>query len=141
MTQFLALDHVQLGMPPGSDEAARAFYVGVLGLTEIAPPAPLRGLWFRAGTVELHLHDDEHFRPSAYVHPALRVRGLATIAERCESAGCSLRHDTRYPGRTRFYVKDPFGNEIEILELHSDREAWPIAAERPARDSNSSAPA
>lgn len=35
------LDHVQLAMPAGEEEAARAFYAGVLGFEEMAKPAEL----------------------------------------------------------------------------------------------------
>ena len=33
-----SIDHVQLGMPAGGEDAARAFYGGVLGLREVAKP-------------------------------------------------------------------------------------------------------
>jgi hypothetical protein len=41
---------MQLAMPPGAEEAARSFFVGVLGLTEIEKPPVLAargGAWFR----------------------------------------------------------------------------------------------
>ena len=38
-----ALDHVQLAAPPGSEERLRAYYVDVLGMTEVPkPPEPAR---------------------------------------------------------------------------------------------------
>ena len=123
MTEFLALDHVQLGMPRGGEAAARAFYSDVLGLAEISPPPPLGGVWFRAGGVELHLNSEEGFRAGVRAHPALRVRGLRELAARCAGAGFEPRFDERYPGRSRFYVADPFGNQVELLELHGDRSA------------------
>ena len=123
MTEFLSLDHVQLGMPEGGAPAARAFYGEVLGLTEITPPPPLRGVWVRAGGVELHLNTEAGFRAGLRAHPALRVRGLAALAARCAGAGFEPRFDERYPGRSRFYVADPFGNQVELLELHADRPA------------------
>lgn len=120
MIEYVEIDHVQLGMPPGGEAAARAFYAGVLGLGEMAPPPSLSGLWFRAGGVELHLNTEEGHRATRRVHPALRVRGRAALEElaaRCEGAGFPVRRDTRYPGRDRFYVADPFGNQIELLQL------------------------
>lgn len=114
--EFLAIEHVQLGMPPDGAESARAFYGGVLGMREIAPPPALRGLWFRAGEVELHLREEAGFRPGERAHPGMRVRGLASLAARLEAAGHALRRDARYPGRSRFYVADPFGNQLEFLE-------------------------
>lgn len=122
MTEFLSLDHVQLGMPHGGEAAARGFYGEVLGMAEMAPPRPLRGIWFRQGGVELHLHTEEGFRAGVRAHPALRVAGLRELAARCAGAGFEPRFDERYPGRSRFYVADPFGNQVELLELHADRE-------------------
>jgi hypothetical protein len=46
----VALDHVQLAMPRGQEDAARRFYCGVLGLPEIPKPAHLAargGVWFQ----------------------------------------------------------------------------------------------
>jgi catechol 2,3-dioxygenase-like lactoylglutathione lyase family enzyme len=36
-----AIDHVQLAMPRGGEERARAFYAGVLGLQEVPKPPEL----------------------------------------------------------------------------------------------------
>ena len=116
MTEFLRIDHVQLGMPPGAESAARAFYGDVLGLALVSPPAVLSGLWFRAGEVELHLNVEADYRATRRVHPALEVRGLDELVRRCEAAGFAAREDRRYPGRQRYYVADPFGNQIELFE-------------------------
>jgi catechol 2,3-dioxygenase-like lactoylglutathione lyase family enzyme len=115
---ILALDHVQLAMPRGSEEEARAFYAGVLGMEEVPKPEPMRaagGAWFRAGGAELHLGVEEDFRPARKAHPALRAGDLDALAERCAAAGHPVEWDVRFPGVRRFYVADPFGNRIEIL--------------------------
>jgi catechol 2,3-dioxygenase-like lactoylglutathione lyase family enzyme len=114
----LGLDHVQLAMPRGGEEAARAFYAGVLGMAEVPKPEPMRaagGIWFRAGSAELHLGVEDDFRPARKAHPALRVEELDALAERCAAAGHRPEWDERYPGVRRFYVADPFGNRVEIL--------------------------
>lgn len=36
-----AVDHVQLAAPPGSEDALRAYYVDILGMTEIPKPVVL----------------------------------------------------------------------------------------------------
>ena len=64
-----ALDHVQLAAPPGSEDALRAFYVGVLGMTEIPKPPVLAargGCWFAAagGTLQIHVGVEEPFHPA-----------------------------------------------------------------------------
>ena len=46
---IVAIDHVQLAMPPGGEGRAREFYAGVLALVEVAKPAHLAargGCWF-----------------------------------------------------------------------------------------------
>ena len=50
--EIVGLDHVQLAMPAGQEEVARAFYCGLLGMAEQPKPQALRGrggLWLRAG--------------------------------------------------------------------------------------------
>jgi hypothetical protein len=47
-----AVDHVQLAVPRGSEDLLRAYYVDVLGMTEIPKPPVLAargGCWFRGG--------------------------------------------------------------------------------------------
>ncbi len=53
-----ALDHVQLVIPAGEEDQARAFYGDVLGLAEVPKPAHLAargGVWFEAGTLKFIL--------------------------------------------------------------------------------------
>ncbi|MDT9696737.1 glyoxalase [Streptomyces sp. P17] len=114
-----ALDHVQLAAPPGSEERLRAYYVGVLGMTEIPEPAALAvrgGCWFQAGAVQLHLGIEDGFRPSRKAHPGLRVAGIQAYAVRLEAQGAPVTWDAHLPGHRRFYSEDPVGNRLEFLE-------------------------
>ena len=86
---FTALDHVQLAMPAGEEERARAFYVGVLGMTELPKPAELRGrggAWFASGAVQLHLGVDGAFVPARKAHPALRCAVYGALSRGYRSA-------------------------------------------------------
>jgi catechol 2,3-dioxygenase-like lactoylglutathione lyase family enzyme len=78
---ILAIDHVQLAMPTGEEAQARAFYAGVLGLSEIPPPtlAVRGGAWFGNGAVQVHLGVEADFRPARKAHPALLVDDLDTL--------------------------------------------------------------
>ena len=119
MTEILALDHVQLAMPAGEEATARAFYSGVLGLVEELKPANLAvrgGVWFRGGTLRLHLGVEQEFRAARKAHPAILVRGLTELAEKCRAAGFPPVTDEPLAGYDRVYVFDPFGNRIELLE-------------------------
>ncbi|MFE0626915.1 VOC family protein [Streptomyces sp. NPDC058864] len=114
-----ALDHVQLAAPPGSEEILRAFYTGVLGMSEVPKPPVLAargGCWFAAGPVQLHIGVEDDFRPARKAHPGLRVSGIEAYADRLESRGTSVVWDGDLPGHRRFYTDDPFGNRLEFLE-------------------------
>ena len=119
MGQIIGLDHVQLAMPAGEEARARAFYSGVLLLIEEAKPANLAargGVWFKGGSLRLHLGVDADFRPAKKAHPAFLVSGLADLAERCRLAGYPPVEDEPLAGFSRVYVSDPFGNRIELIE-------------------------
>lgn len=114
------LDHVQLAIPVGGEEAARAFYLGILGFTEVEKPESLRGrggLWMRSGSCELHLGVEAGFRPSRKAHPGLIVHRLDDLARGLSDAGHEPRQDTPIDGRRRLFVDDPFGNRLELIEL------------------------
>lgn len=116
------IDHVQLAMPEGGEEAARGFYRDLLGLPEIAKPpnlAPRGGCWFGNGSVSLHLGVEEAFRPARKAHPALMVSDLAALVDRLRTQGCRIVEDQPLAGYERCYVDDPFGNRIELMEPHT----------------------
>ena len=119
----LALDHMQLAMPRGAEEQARAFYGGVLGLEELPKPPALAargGVWFRCGERQIHLGVEENFHPQRKGHPGLLVRDLAATRARLEAAGAPIVPDDLLPGYERFYTADPFGNRIECLRPLAD---------------------
>jgi catechol 2,3-dioxygenase-like lactoylglutathione lyase family enzyme len=111
------LSHVNLTHPRGSEDAARRFYGELLGLDEIPKPEPLRargGVWFDAGGLDLHLSAvDEQGPPDTQRHVGLETGDVAGLRARLEAAGVEID-----PGRPapweRFFVRDPFGNRLEI---------------------------
>ena len=116
---LLQLDHIQLAMPQGEEDAARGFYAALLGLEEVEKPANLKrrgGCWFEKGAIKIHLGVDEDFRPARKAHPAFLVHDLSRLVARLEEAGIAARHDEPLPGYVRVYVDDPFGNRIELME-------------------------
>jgi catechol 2,3-dioxygenase-like lactoylglutathione lyase family enzyme len=115
----LAIDHVQLAMPPGGEEDARAFYAGVLRLSETPKPPALAGrggVWFESGGVKVHLGVEQEFRAARKAHPAFLVANLDLMIARCEAAGIVVTRDEPLPGYHRVHVADPFGNRIELME-------------------------
>jgi catechol 2,3-dioxygenase-like lactoylglutathione lyase family enzyme len=113
------IDHVQLAMPAGGEDGARAFYDGILGIPEKPKPPHLAargGCWFAADGVELHLGVEDGFRPARKAHPALLVDDLTALVRRLGEAGVDVVEDEPLPGYDRVYVADPFGNRLELLE-------------------------
>jgi catechol 2,3-dioxygenase-like lactoylglutathione lyase family enzyme len=123
------LHHVQVACPPGGEDAARAFYAGALGLTEVAKPPSLAGrggCWFRAYdgagvvTAEIHIGVEEPFVPARKAHPALVVddtEALDRAAARLRAAGHPVDDTGRssFDGYHRFHTVDPHGNRVEVL--------------------------
>jgi catechol 2,3-dioxygenase-like lactoylglutathione lyase family enzyme len=116
---LVAIEHVQLAMPPGGEELARGFYRDVLGLAERPKPSPLAergGCWFEDGAVKIHLGVERDFRPAIKAHPGLLVEDLAALVAACRAAGFVVTADDALVGYERVYVNDPFGNRIELME-------------------------
>ena len=112
------LDHIQLAMPPGQEDRARAFFIDLLGMHEEAKPFPLSergGAWFRRGEVILHLGVEATFQPQKKAHPAFLVADLNALAARLAAADYAVDWDDALPERRRFYSSDPFGNRIEFM--------------------------
>ena len=115
---FLAIDHVQLAMPPGREDDARAFYAGTCGMTELPKPAELAkrgGAWFASGDLQIHLGVEPDFRASAKAHLGIRCSDFDALAARLRAAGYEVRDDYDVPGTRRAFVHDPFGNRIELI--------------------------
>jgi len=116
--EFLAIDHVQLAMPAAQEANARAFFAGVLGMTEIPKPAELAkrgGCWFQSGAVQIHLGVEADFRPAKKAHPALRCKNYDVLLASLAAAGVSTEGANDIPGVRRCHIHDPFGNRIELV--------------------------
>lgn len=113
------IHHVMVAMPANGEEQARRFYGALLGLEEIEKPVNLRGrggVWFMTGNLQLHLGVDPDFRPAEKAHIAFEVDDLAGVRSRLAAAGYDAAGDEPLLGFDRCYVKDPFGNRVELLE-------------------------
>ena len=113
------IDHVQIAIPAGGEENARAYFSGLLGLAEIPKPADMAargGCWFAVGNHELHVGVDKHFRPARKAHVAFRTKALDELKAKVELAGYQTFDDTDVDGRQRFFSNDPFGNRIEFID-------------------------
>lgn len=114
-----AIDHVQLAMPIGAEDQARAFYVGILGFVEVEKPTYMKargGIWLKSGGVNLHMGVEDGFRPARKAHPALIVDDLAQYEASLRAAGHDIRPDKPVPGFIRFSSHDCFGNRLEFMQ-------------------------
>ena len=119
-TPWVGIDHVQLAIPVGSEDTARAFYVDVLGLAEVPKPPSMAargGAWFEAGAVRVHVGAEEAFVPARKAHPALLITGLRDFVE---AAQLDATWSDEIVGVVRCHVADPFGNRIELVEAGGD---------------------
>ncbi|MDI1288762.1 MAG: heme-binding beta-barrel domain-containing protein, partial [bacterium] len=122
MARLTRLHHVQLAIPPGGEDACRAFWGSVLGMAELEKPHALAargGCWFRGGGLEVHLGVEPQFTPALKAHPGIEVVGLDQWATRLRDAGIATEADHLFPGFDRFYAVDPFGNRLEFMERRS----------------------
>ncbi|MGB7654211.1 MAG: VOC family protein [Novosphingobium sp.] len=119
MPRVTGIEHVQLAMPRGEEAAARGFYTGLLGIPEVPKPPKLAargGCWFEGAGVKVHLGVEADFRAARKAHPALLVDDLGAMVAVLAAAGLEVTPDDPVEGRERFYVNDPFGNRIELMQ-------------------------
>lgn len=109
--------HVYLMAPGASPEDIRRFYRDALELAETPKPGSLADnpvLWFDAGTVKFHIG-----YPAEGVvgdgHTALATADVEAARARLLALGCALDENVIPMGYPRFYVRDPWGNQLEIL--------------------------
>jgi catechol 2,3-dioxygenase-like lactoylglutathione lyase family enzyme len=119
VTFLMRLTHVNVTMPKGGEEIARQFYAGCLGLKEIPKPEPLRargGVWFDTGGLDIHVSVEEHRSgPDSLRHFGIECEDVDGMRARLRAAGIETEEGRPAPWK-RFFVRDPFGNRIEIHE-------------------------
>ncbi|HEX4796865.1 MAG TPA: VOC family protein [Humisphaera sp.] len=115
----MKLSHINITMPKGNEDMARAFYGNFLGLKEIPKPPPLRargGVWFDAGGIDLHVSaTDEIPQADAQRHFGLECADMERLREKLTKAAITIDPGRPAPWK-RFFIRDPFGNRIEIHE-------------------------
>jgi catechol 2,3-dioxygenase-like lactoylglutathione lyase family enzyme len=119
MAQLPGIHHVQIAIPANSEDIARKFYGELLEFREIAKPINLQqrgGVWFETRNMPLHLGVDKGFRPARKAHVAFFVDDIDRMRARVEEAGYHPIDDEPLVGYIRFYLNDPFGNRLELLE-------------------------
>ena len=111
---------------------AASFYREVLGLTEIPTPstfpaAGLRVRWFDVGNEQVHLMPGGPDKVSPR-HFAVHVEDAKAAREHFKSKQVEVRETTPIPGADRFFISDPDGNNIEVIEWFQQ---WPSGDSNP----------
>jgi catechol 2,3-dioxygenase-like lactoylglutathione lyase family enzyme len=118
------IQHVSIPRPPGSGDAARAFYGELLGLEEKTVPETIAHLdlvWYNIGDdMELHLFAEQPLDDRSGRHFCVEVDDLEALRARLAAAGYQPWDAEPIRNRPRFFCKDPFGNSIEFTTILGD---------------------
>ena len=113
---FTQLDHCSVIIT--DVERSRRFYGGLLGLKEIAKPRTFDFvvIWFDLGNQQLHLLLKPQPDTISPRHFALRVADATSARTYFRERGLAIQETTPIPGADRFFISDPDGNRIEIIQ-------------------------
>ncbi len=116
-----AIDHVQITVAPEDVASTLAFYEHVIGLRRILKSNSRTGGWFELGQQQLHVGAEASTSRAASLaskrHVCFRVADLGVAERALRAAGVEIHPDLDpAPGWSRFYVRDPGGNRVEIAQ-------------------------
>ena len=113
----MMIHHLYLLAPGASADDIRRFYGQALGLAGAQKPDSLAHvpvLWFQAGPIKVHVgHPEEGVVGDG--HTALAVADLDEVRARVSAMGYTVDDNVIPMGYPRFYLRDPWGNQFEIL--------------------------
>jgi catechol 2,3-dioxygenase-like lactoylglutathione lyase family enzyme len=114
--QVTQVDHVSVIIT--DVERSRQFYRDILGLKEIYKPRTFdfAVLWFDLGNQHVHLLLKDQADTRSPRHFALRVKDAAAARAYLQETGVETAGTTPIPGADRFFIADPDGNRIEVIQ-------------------------
>ena len=101
--------------------ASRHFYGELLGLREIPAPKTFDfvALWYDLGGTYLHLLFKPERDTISPRHFCLHVSDIAAARVHVTARGIRIDETVKIPGAERFFIRDPDGNRIEVLQWES----------------------
>ncbi len=109
---------IHIPMLPVSEPEMRAFYLDLMGMTEMrAPnyPAEQDGFWAIMGRRRVYFGISPSFDTDPGDLPTLAVPSLDAMADLLTKAGHQVAWDTRLSYARRLGVVDPAGNTIALI--------------------------
>ena len=99
-------------------ERSRHFYRDILGLKEINKPRTFDfvAVWFDLGNQHIHLLLKDKADSISPRHFALRVKDAKAARQYFVKLGIPTHETTLIHGADRFFIADPDGNRIEIIQ-------------------------
>lgn len=113
------IDHVQIAVPRALEAPCLKFYREVFAFPELEKPAELKargGAWFQVGALQMHVgvDPDGPALPKSKRHICFLTGDLAAAKAAVMAAGVGIEEEGVAEGLSRFFVRDPAGNRIEI---------------------------
>ena len=114
---IVGIDHVQIAVPRALEAECLKFYREVFAFPELEKPAELKargGAWFQVGALQMHIGVDPDASPKSKRHICFLTGDLAAAKAAVVRAGVAIEEESVAEGLSRFFVRDPAGNRIEI---------------------------
>lgn len=122
--QLTGIHHVSILVP--DMEQAVAFYRDSLGLKEVVRPSnfvtPVR--WFEIGEQQVHLIPADAPDAVSPRHFALHVDDCDAARATLAARGVEIQETVPIAGAKRFFISDPAGNNLEIIQWLRRWDDW-----------------
>ncbi|MBI3677077.1 MAG: VOC family protein [Proteobacteria bacterium] len=120
--EITGIDHVQIAVPKALEAECLRFYREVFAFSEIPKPEELRGrggAWFQVGPLQMHIGVDpepspQSIGPKSKRHICFLVPDLAKAKAAVQTRRIAIEEESVAEGLSRFFIRDPAGNRIEI---------------------------
>jgi len=122
--KLTGIHHVSILVP--DMEAAVAWYTSALGLKEVKRPSnfvtPVR--WFELGDEQIHLIPADEPDTTSPRHFAIHVDDVQAARETLRERGVEVRETVPIAGADRFFISDPAGNNLELIQWFRRWDDW-----------------
>jgi catechol 2,3-dioxygenase-like lactoylglutathione lyase family enzyme len=107
-------------------ERAAAWYQNALGLQEVKRPSnfvtPVR--WFELGEQQIHLIPNDAPDAVSPRHFAIHVDDVQAARGAMAERGVEVKETVPIAGADRFFIADPDGNNIELIQWFRHWDDW-----------------